>query len=85
MGQVTLSFAADTRLHITRSPDMLGVVWVTLGPKRPCRYKRLKNGVTILLDPVSYEPFGFMLIEGRMTTSVLVLPITGTLTPLIPQ
>ena len=65
---------------VTRDPLIKGAIFFTLGPKRVCYYWRLYNGVTILLDPTSYEPFGWMLMEGAMTEAMLMLPLIGTLT-----
>jgi hypothetical protein len=72
-------------LTITRHPAMLGVWFVTIGPLRPHRYWRQTNGGPILLDPATNHVFGFVYVESANSDSVLVLPITGTLTPLIPQ
>ena len=68
------------RLTITRDPLIKGAMFYTIGPKRAYRLWRLHNGVSILLDPVNKDqPFGWIVMEGLMTESIVILPIQCTL------
>ena len=74
------SFGLDKSLWIIKHPQIIGRATFTIGPpNRACYFYRLGNGVTIFIDPITREPFGWDYIEGLNKQSIVILPIQGTL------
>jgi hypothetical protein len=66
-------------LYITIDPLIRGSLFVTWGPKRDYRLLRLRNGVSVLIDPQTYAPMGVHILPGMMTDAVTRLPLVGVI------